>query len=104
MVRGGPRHGRGRGGHMKPRPPFIPHVPFDIVLAEPAFPQVAPPKEEQEKAYQDVSFHKFSVRIQEKAHILQKVLILLFLCLPFEFKIKQFKTNFMTVVPEQKRI
>ena len=23
---------------MKPRPPFIPHVPFDIVLAEPAFP------------------------------------------------------------------
>ena len=55
MVRGGPRHGRGRGGHMKPRPPFIPHVPFDIVLAEPAFPQVAPPKEDQEKAYQDVS-------------------------------------------------
>jgi interleukin enhancer-binding factor 2 len=25
---------------MKPRPPFIPHVPFDIVLAEPAFPPV----------------------------------------------------------------
>merc|ERR1719290_619981 len=34
--------GRGRGGGpgMKPRPPFIPHVPFDIVLAEPAFPPV----------------------------------------------------------------
>ena len=25
---------------MKTRPPFIPHVPFDIVLAEPAFPPV----------------------------------------------------------------
>ena len=58
MVRGGPGHrGRGgRGGHMKPRPPFIPHVPFDIILAEPAFPQVSPPKEDADKAYQDVSF------------------------------------------------
>ena len=57
MVRGGPGHrGRGgRGGHMKPRPPFIPHVPFDIILAEPAFPQVSPPKEDADKAYQDVS-------------------------------------------------
>ena len=44
MVRGGPR-GRGRGGHMKHRPPFIPHVPFDVVLAEPAFPPMKPPKE-----------------------------------------------------------
>jgi len=39
-------HGRGAGGRgrgrqgMKPRPPFIPHVPFDLVLAEPAFPPV----------------------------------------------------------------
>ena len=52
MVRGGPR-GRGRGGHMKPRPPFIPHVPFDIILAEPAFPPVKPPKEEDDKPFQD---------------------------------------------------
>ena len=57
MVRGGTR-GRGRGGHMKPRPPFIPHVPFDIVLAEPAFPQVRPKtevSEAAEKLYTDVS-------------------------------------------------
>ena len=32
--------GRGGGPGMKTRPPFIPHVPFDIVLAEPAFPPV----------------------------------------------------------------
>jgi len=34
--------GRGRGGRggMKMRPPFIPHVTFDIFLAEPAFPPV----------------------------------------------------------------
>jgi len=44
MVRGGPR-GRGRGGHMKHRPPFIPHVPFDIILAEPAFPPMKAPEE-----------------------------------------------------------
>ena len=54
MVRGGGR-GRGRGGHMKPRPPFIPHVPFDIVLAEPAFPPVKPPDENEDKGFQDVS-------------------------------------------------
>ena len=57
MVRGGPRggsRGRGRGGHMKPRPPFIPHVPFDIVLAEPAFPPAKPPEEEKDKVFQDV--------------------------------------------------
>lgn len=54
MVRGGPR-GRGRGGHMKPRPPFIPHVPFDIVLAEPAFPPVKAPEEGTDKSFQDVS-------------------------------------------------
>jgi len=60
MVRGGPGHrGRGgRGGHMKPRPPFIPHVPFDIILAEPAFPQVSPPKEDADKAYQDALVKK----------------------------------------------
>ena len=54
MVRGGPR-GRGRGGHMKPRPPFIPHVPFDIILAEPAFPPVKAPEEGTDKSFQDVS-------------------------------------------------
>ena len=67
MVRGGPR-GRGRGAHhhMKPRPPFIPHVPFDIVLAEPAFPPVKPPEEKDDKIFTDVSlklqniFSKFS--------------------------------------------
>jgi len=55
MVRGGPR-GRGRGGHhlgMKPRPPFIPHVPFDIVLAEPAFPPVKTPDEKDDKIFTD---------------------------------------------------
>ena len=52
MVRGGGPRGRGfgfRGGAPRggfgsfkggPRPPFIPHVPFDMVLAEPAFPSV----------------------------------------------------------------
>jgi hypothetical protein len=38
----------GRGG-MKMRPPFIPHVTFDLHLAEPAFPpvkQAPPPNEE----------------------------------------------------------
>ena len=58
MVRGGGGHGhRGRGFGFRggvhrgggagfgssrggPRPPFIPHVPFDMVLAEPAFPPV----------------------------------------------------------------
>jgi hypothetical protein len=56
MVRGGPRgRGRGgRGGHMKARPPFIPHVPFDIVLAEPAFPPVKAPNEALEKSFQEV--------------------------------------------------
>jgi len=52
MVRGGPR-GRGRGGHMKHRPPFIPHVPFDVVLAEPAFPPMKPPKEDAPNPFQD---------------------------------------------------
>ena len=42
--RGGRGFGRGgRGGFMhKPRAPFIPHVPFDHVMAEPAFPPVKP--------------------------------------------------------------
>ena len=39
--RGGLSRGRGGGGPgLKARSPFIPHVPFDIVLAEPAFPPV----------------------------------------------------------------
>merc|ERR1719412_1840336 len=41
--------GRGRGG---PRPPFIPHVPFDIVLAEPAFPPVRPATGPVDEAFQ----------------------------------------------------
>lgn len=52
MVRGGHR-GRGRGGYMKPRPPFIPHVPFDIVLAEPAFPSVKPPEGKDDLSFPD---------------------------------------------------
>ena len=52
MVRGGHR-GRGRGGYMKPRPPFIPHVPFDIVLAEPAFPSVKPPEGKADLSFPD---------------------------------------------------
>jgi len=43
------RGGRGRGG---PRPPFIPHVPFDIVLAEPAFPPVRTIPGQVEEAFQ----------------------------------------------------
>lgn len=37
---------------MKPRPPFIPHVPFDIVLAEPAFPPVRTIPGQVEEAFQ----------------------------------------------------
>jgi hypothetical protein len=68
MVRGGFPGGRGgRGGHrgggmglggpgsgLKPRPPFIPHVPFDLVLAEPAFPPVEAVAPEAEEAFQTV--------------------------------------------------
>jgi len=50
MGRG--RGGRGRGMGMKPRPPFIPHVPFDIVLAEPAFPPVRTIPADTEAAFQ----------------------------------------------------
>ena len=43
-FRGGVHRGGGGGGFGSfkggPRPPFIPHVPFDMVLAEPAFPPV----------------------------------------------------------------
>ena len=42
---------RGRGGGMKTRPPFIPHVPFDIVLAEPAFPPVRTVPSQTEEAF-----------------------------------------------------
>ena len=65
MVRGGfPGRGRGRGGPMagggmKPRPPFIPHVPFDLVLAEPAFPPVESPSAEQDEAMTNVSTGQF---------------------------------------------
>lgn len=37
---------------MKPRAPFIPHVPFDMVLAEPAFPPVKSVNQSQEEAFQ----------------------------------------------------
>ena len=58
MVRGGMR-GRG-GGHQRGggppggRPFFIPHVPFDPVLAEPCFPPVKSQPQEQEEALQTV--------------------------------------------------
>ncbi len=39
---------------MKPRPLFIPHVPFDPVLAEPCFPPVRQVPQEQEEAFQQV--------------------------------------------------
>merc|ERR550532_1256823 len=52
--RGGVGRGsRGGGpGGMKPRPPFIPHVPFDMVLAEPAFPPVRPATGPVDEAFQ----------------------------------------------------
>ena len=43
--------GRGGGPGMKTRPPFIPHVPFDIVLAEPAFPPVRTAQSGVEEAF-----------------------------------------------------
>ena len=43
----------GRGG-MKMRPPFIPHVTFDIYLAEPAFPPVKQAPSPNEEAFQAV--------------------------------------------------
>lgn len=46
------RGGRGGGLGMKPRPPFIPHVPFDLVLAEPAFPPVRTIAAPVEEAFQ----------------------------------------------------
>ena len=63
MVRGGPRggsRGRGRGGHMKPRPPFIPHVPFDIVLAEPAFPPAQTIDEKEQEKVKDKTLQEVS--------------------------------------------
>ena len=55
------------GSGMKPgvggpgqRPPFIPHVPFDLVLAEPAFPVVEQPNAEFEDAFQAVRFANFA--------------------------------------------
>jgi hypothetical protein len=57
LGRGG-LSGRGGGPGMKPRPPFIPHVPFDLVLAEPAFPPVRtipPPVEEAFQAVNQLS-------------------------------------------------
>ena len=59
MVRGYMR-GRGRGGRgggMKFRNPnpFIPHVTFDIFLAEPAFPPVKQGPSPNEEPFQAVS-------------------------------------------------
>ena len=57
MVRGNMRGLRGRGmgrGGMKMRPPFIPHVTFDIYLAEPAFPPVKQAPSPNEEAFQAV--------------------------------------------------
>ena len=71
MVRGGPR-GRGRGGHMKHRPPFIPHVPFDVVLAEPAFPPMKPPKEGEGIYFFNLTYDIFWLF---KTHLKAKVLI-----------------------------
>jgi hypothetical protein len=48
----------GRGG-MKLRPPFIPHVTFDIFLAEPAFPPVKQTPPANEEPFQAVS-HTYS--------------------------------------------
>merc|ERR1712029_1057236 len=48
--RGFGRGGRGGGFMNKPRAPFIRHVPFDSVMAEPAFPPVKP--QDAEKAEQ----------------------------------------------------
>ncbi len=59
MVRGRGHYrggrGGGPGGGSKPRPLFIPHVPFDLVLAEPCFPPVRTVPQEQEEAFQAVS-------------------------------------------------
>ena len=58
MQRGGMgMRGRGRGRGIggpggKMQPPFIPHVPFDLVLAEPAFPPVRAVPQETEEAFQ----------------------------------------------------
>lgn len=65
MVRGnmrGHRGGRGanRGG-MKLRPPFIPHVTFDIFLAEPAFPPVKQGPSPNEEAFQAVRPFLYSI-------------------------------------------
>jgi len=59
MQRGGMNsgmrgRGRGRGGGPggKMRAPFIPHVSFDLVLAEPAFPPVRSIPQETEESFQ----------------------------------------------------
>ncbi len=56
----------GRGG-MKLRPPFIPHVTFDIFLAEPAFPPVKQTPPANEEPFQAVS-HTYSNEQTLDAH------------------------------------
>ena len=63
MQRGGMNsgmrgRGRGRGGGPggKMRAPFIPHVSFDLVLAEPAFPPVRSIPQETEESFQAVRY------------------------------------------------
>ena len=63
-------------GGMKPRPPFIPHVPFDLVLAEPAFPPVESPSTEQDEAMLNVR-NSFSPQPRRQILIEMRILPLM---------------------------